>query len=499
MSLSIWEGNKAQNVIDSLDNIALMLAGLNDREGDGLYFKNFKTIQQLNRMGLAYKVLSSYDYIVVNKETSLTITKHGDNISAASIDPQTFIAAIGEALTKEYEFIYDGSAWKMGEETVLLSAYGITITGTPAKDDTLIVDETAEAIRYDIIGIDHDIPSDPNFTHTITLCRHDCANYNVLAYCKPQGLIYVDPEVFPNGIASGTSCYVTLLYGAYDNSTTQDGSYQFTTPVDIPAGGLIRHTSIGAWQSGSYTVDQILNGKFEIYDTIANGRARLANDIATSQGSSGTYLGTASAEDPTKCSASYVNMTRRNAYGSNNYLDSQERKWMNSNAKAGLDAHNVPLWQNGEFGIFDLPASYNAPGNLFGMDPELLDVIGPVRKRTYLHPVDRSDQSVKHVDTDELIFPLSMNEVGLGTTNDGVYENAVDHNGTVKTEAYDYYKRRTTNPERIKYFNGTARYWFFRSPYPSSCHHVRTCVSSGALDANYAYSTYGAVDAYNII
>ena len=79
MSVSIWEGNKAGRVADAaeavevkLDNITLMLAAIADAssdgsEGSGLYFKNFKTLQQLNRMGLASKVLDSDSYIVADE------------------------------------------------------------------------------------------------------------------------------------------------------------------------------------------------------------------------------------------------------------------------------------------------------------------------------------------------------------------------------------------------------------------------------------------------
>ena len=191
-------------------------------------------------------------------------------------------------------------------------------------------------------------------------------------------------------------------------------------------------------------------------------------------------------------------MSRRNAYGSNNYFDSDERAWMNSDDPKGTQSNGVYKWQH-SLGIFDLPSTFNSAGNLHGMDPALLAVIGPVKKRTYLHSVDRTDQSVKHLDTDEIVVPLSMTETGLGTTNDGVYENAVKHDGTVKTTAYPYYARRTTNAERIKYQSGSARDWFLRSPRPSICFDVRGCASSGALYGANAYSTGGAVDAYNIV
>ena len=510
MGVSIWEGNKAEEVLSKMDNMTLMLAAIADgfsetADGSGLYFKNFKTLQQLNRMGLASKVLDSYSYIIVNKETSMSIAAHGTGISAATVDEAKFVAAIGEASTKEYEFVYDGSAWHLDGETVVLSTYGISVTGTPVADDTVVVHENASEQRYDVLGIDHDIPADPNLTHTITLCSHDVLQYGSLAYKRPQGLIYVDPTAFPNGLTAGELYYVNGSYCCYDNTTKQDGLYGFTPTQNVPAGGLVRHTALGVYQSSAadYTKAKILAGTFATYDTIANGRSAIESGLATSEvdGTSGTLLGTVTAEDVTKRSASYCNMTRRNAHGSNYYLGSDERAWMQSNAPKGTDAKGVYLWQSGKLGIFDLPSTYNAAGNLYGLDPALLDVIGAVRKRTYVSTADRIDQSVKYVDSEETVFPISMLEANLGTTNDGVYENAVSADGVVKTTPYAYYARRTTNAERIKYQSGTARYWWLRSPYPSGCSTVRVVSASGALNNhyNYAYNTNGSVAAFNIV
>lgn len=491
---------------EKLDNVTLMLAAIADgfsetADGSGLYFRNPKTLQTINRMGLASKVLDDYSYIVINKETEITIAVHGTGITGATIDEVAFVNKVGTAETKEYEFIYDGSAWHLGDEAVLLATYGITVTGTAVKDDAITVDETAEAVRYDVLGIDHDIPSDPNFTHTITLCSHDCKAYGGLAYKKPQGLIYVDPTAFPDGLVAGTTYYIIGDHCCYDNTTKEDGSYGFTPTKNVPAGGLVRHTALGIYQgsASAYNKERILAGTFATYDTVANGRVLIESGLATAETSSGTLLGTVTAESLSYRSADYLNFTRRNAYGSNEWVKSDERQWMNSDAEKGVDAKNVQLWQSGALGVFDLPGTYNAPGNLYGFDPQMLDVIGEVRKRTFVAPADREDQAVKYVDTDEKFFSLSMLEANLGTTNDGVYENAVDRDGNVKTVPYPYWQRRTTAAERIKYQNGTARYWFLRSPNPSHCYYVRICTPSGALDRYDASYACGAVDAYNIV
>jgi len=493
-----------REIKEGLDNIALMLAGITEKEdGSGLVFRSPRTLQNLNRMGLASKVLSDYSTIYVNMETSLTAAVHseGGGITAASVVEDTFIEAVESSDSKEYEFVSDGSAWHLDGHTVNLATYGITVTGTPADGDTVVIHVNSSQRQYDVLGIDHDVPADPNFEHTITLGAHNVKMYGSLAYKKPQGLIYVDPAIYPDGIAQGTLCYVTSLNGAYDGSTTEDGIFGFEAPVNIPADALIRHTTIGAYRA-TYAKSNVTGGKFTIYGTRANGRALLAENIATQEvdGSSGTNLGTFTSEDISKRSAANLNLSRRNAYGSNYYLGSDERAWMNSKKPSGQEANGLQKWQaEVGLGIFDLPSSCTSAGNLHGMDPEMVAVMGAVKKRTYLHSADRSDPSVKYVDTNELVFPLSMLEANLGTANDGVYENAVNRDGTVKTTPYPYFARRTTNAERIKYQGGTARDWFLRSPYPSDCYNVRICTGAGALNYHGARNTHGAVDAFNIV
>lgn len=65
--------DKPLNIETKLDNITLMLAGIagsiTEKNGEtGLQFKNFKTIQALNRMGLASKILDSYSFSEIENE-----------------------------------------------------------------------------------------------------------------------------------------------------------------------------------------------------------------------------------------------------------------------------------------------------------------------------------------------------------------------------------------------------------------------------------------------
>ena len=114
-----------------------------------------------------------------------------------------------------------------------------------------------------------------------------------------------------------------------------------------------------------------------------------------------------------------------------------------------------------------------------------------MRKRTCLHAWDRTD-STAYEDTTETVFQVSMTELSYGN-NDGVAECSPKTDGTInKSGAYALYVG-ATNADRIKRQNGTARYYFHRSPNPSSAFSVRVSNTGGSLSYVYAYDSNGVV------
>lgn len=59
-------------------------------------------------------------------------------ITWASVDSSTFATAVSST-NGTYNFIYDGTNWKLNNNTVTLSNYGITVTGTPINGDKINV------------------------------------------------------------------------------------------------------------------------------------------------------------------------------------------------------------------------------------------------------------------------------------------------------------------------------------------------------------------------
>lgn len=177
----------------------------------------------------------------------------------------------------------------------------------------------------------------------------------------------------------------------------------------------------------------------------------------------------------------------RKQYGSNNWKESGIRQWLNSNGAAGT-------WWTAQTD-YDVRPSYanSTAGFLAGLDADMLAVLGSVKKITARNTVTDGGG---YDETTEKIFLLSRTEVYGGQ------ENAIDE-GTV----YPYYSQNSSltaagtgaDTNRIKYRNGTAQYWWLRSPGSGTSHGVRGVSPGGGISYTSAYVGYGVAPACCII
>ena len=125
-----------------------------------------------------------------------------------------------------------------------------------------------------------------------------------------------------------------------------------------------------------------------------------------------------------------------------------------------------------------------AAGFMAGFEADFLAALGQVDNVTARNTVyEEGGTTGGSYVTRDTFFNLSMAEVGLGATNNGVAE------GTVLP-----FYAGATNDDRIKYditAATTARHWWLRSPNPLGAYSVRVVNTSGALInggvANYGY------------
>ena len=435
--------------------------------------RSWPEIQAYIKTGRIGEICPVGTRLQVDKESGISATAHGS--ITPSVVEDTFIKAIGHAGTAAYEFIYDGSMWHHNGDEVELINYGITYTGTAQADDTIVIHVTANKVDFTVVAIDYDVPANDEIKHTLALYTTDVLLYGSIPFSNPQKLVSVR-----EALSAGTY-NITLDHGSYGSGTNQDGTYQFTTTQTIPAGGGIRHTTMGLYQGGGYTKAQITGGTFTTYDASGNV---IESGLVCTEGSGGASLGTATAKDPTYRATDSINFTERQYYGSNRNAHSANKKWLESDAP-GAGAGQIASWWTAS-DEFDMPVKSTLPGFLHGLDPAFRALIQPVRKRTAKSIAD----GYSYEDTIETVFEPSMTELGWGKNNN-VSETAANADGTSKTDAaWDLYIG-ATNADRIKTLNGSAKYYWLRSPNPSYASYERFVNPDGSLDYTYASNALG--------
>ena len=182
-----------------------------------------------------------------------------------------------------------------------------------------------------------------------------------------------------------------------------------------------------------------------------------------------------------------INSIDRALLGSNNWLESAMRQYLNSDKAAGS------VWTPQS--VFDRPPTWAATtaGFLHGIDPDFVAVLGNVKKKTGLNTISDGGGTATH---DEKVFLLSRSEVFMG-----------DEYAGGEDTPYAYYKNYSDNQSastgadknRIKYRAGAAKYWWLRSPNAGTAYYVRLVNPSGAWNHSIATRAGGVAPACCIV
>ena len=418
----------------------------------------------------------------VDKEVQIAISVGAENtgVTAATIVEETFLHMIGEAHDGHYETIFDGDEWRDEHNNVIqLSDYGISITGTPAADDKIIVAETASHIIF--VVRDHDNagigPADDHYEHSMVIeAKYVYSNNSGtqvgLQFDAPEALFYCE-----NALAAGTYNFTWIYAGG---SIVAD-TYQFTLTQAVPAGGQI---VIGTNSNST----ALTSCKIATYAT-PGATAAIESNIAITSGNGGTSLGTT---NPTSSSDDNLNCCQRIMWGSNNYAQSGMRQWLNSDKKTGT------FWT--ATNKFDRPTSWaasadnNYAGFMHGLGDDFLGAVltakVPCRtNNTGVMEVDSLDGTEyvpnETYNVEDKFFLLSRPEIY------GTWDSSSLKDG----ELLDYYDGLSQSDLIKRDKGGTARYCWLRSPTPTGAHNVRLVDTDGSLNRNGAYGAYGAAPA----
>lgn len=446
----------------------------------GLKVESYADVQSIVRMGLAPAVFGVGDVIEVGRETAVqaSLGVH-TGITAVSVVEDTFVAAMDEAGEKEYEIIFDGSAWKYGNAPIILADYGLSVTGTPAEGDTIIVVETASTINMVVMDF---IENGQTTIGNIKL--HDkTKEYGMIL--QSEKILYAlqfdsDEAMYfcEEGLSAGT--YHFSIPTTWSKAAA--GSYQFTLTQAVPAGGQI---------AGLNRLADVEPATWTISTFESPSSTTAIETVAVTSGSGGADLGALNV-----AVTGNMNSIHRVGYGSNRWSTSAMRQHLNSNKAAGS------VWTPQT--NFDRPPSWvsNTAGFMHGLDPEFIKICADVELMTALSTVAGDATSAEgsagtgfDTTVDKFFLP-SRPEVFGGADNN-----------SDKGDAWEYYKANSDVPggasnsgndsNRIKVnaSNGNAAYWWMRSPLVGYGSHVRCITTSGNVSSTNATSSYGVAPA----
>lgn len=412
------------------------------------------------------------------RETALSAAVGADNtgVTAVTVDEDAFLHAIGEAHNGVYEATYDGTAWhKENGDTVVLADYGISITGTPAQGDTILITETANTIIWVVRGHDHHAAADGHYIHTMTLETKyvygtAAGTYKGLVFDAPEALYYCS-EALPAGTYNFTWNYAT--------GSMVNGTYQFTITEGVPAGGQI---VLGTNSSST----AITSCKIKTYASVG-ATAAIESNIAVTEGSGGTSLGTIGV---TSGSVENLNCAQRIMWGSNNYAQSGARQWLNSAANLGSvwtptnKFDRAPSWHTGS------DSAYR--GFMHGLGDDFLGAVQPAKIACRTNSVfevdslDGTEFAVNQVyELKDRFFLLSRPEIY------GNYDSTSYKDGT----QLEYYEGLTQTELIKRDGGGSARYAWLRSPNPSVANYERIVNTDGSLISNNAINALAVAPA----
>ena len=446
----------------------------------GLEPQSYSDVQAIVRLGLAPSVFCIGDIIEVGRETAVqaSLGEH-TGITAVSVVEDTFVAAMDEAGEKEYEIIYDGSAWKYEDHAIILADYGLSVTGTAADGDTIIVVETAATLNMVVMDF---IEGGQTSTGNIKL--HDkTKSYGMILQCQdlPYTLQFDSDEAMfycESALAAGT--YHFNIPTTWSRAAA--GDYQFTLTQAVPAGGQI---------AGLYRLADVEPANWTVSTFASASSTTAIETVSVTSGSSGTDLGVLNV-----AVTGNMNSIHRVGYGSNRWSTSAMRQHLNSAKVGGQVWTPQTNW--------DRPPSWvtSTAGFMHGLDPEFIKICADVELLTALSTAAGDTTSAEasagtgYETTVDKYFLPSRPEVFGGS------DNASD-----KGDAWDFYSANSDVPggssnsgndsNRIKTYrsNGAAGYWWLRSPCVGYGYIVRSITPAGTVFNNSAYFSYGVAPA----
>lgn len=332
---------------------------------------------------------------------------------------------------------------------------------------------------YTYSGTEYEMPWDIVAFETVTLEDGEEVPGMILQshYATCESLMFDGYEAFyyaEEGLSAGTY-YITVGTGAGSNNFVVGDSWQFTLTEDVPEGGvlagfrLMRDSGKDISSLYVYSYESVNVSSPDDYIEMA----------AISSGSDGTSLGEFLLTDGD------LNGEQEAGYGSNRWLTSAYRQWLNSDADAGS------WWSSQE--TYDLPPAQATTyaGFMQGLPDDFLAVLKPIQVQTATNTVTFDGSFDETYDT---FFLPSLEQEYVATQIDGegdywpywkqvlgLTEPQERYSSATVTNANENHIRYALNSQSSKQ---TVR---LRSAYRGYAYHVWNVNSAGYVSYGTAY------------
>ena len=407
--------------------IANGLMGLNlDFNGSVMTFARIKEILNAGK-GKSYFDVG--DQITVEKENSILVTPSNDSLSIAFTEA-TFLEKEHEAGNIDYVFTYTADGWKDNHGSIVdLSEYGIVVTGTPSVDDTITVHESASELVFDIAHVEND---------KLTLVMHDA--------------------------------FISMQFDA------QEAKWAAADGSQLPAGKYKISSTL------SFTATQ------PFYCAKPSNTTLSTSVTVTTYGANRTSVesGLAIVADVTDCDGDLTasgceNHNDRVNYGSNNYMESAIRQYLNGTGSGWWSPQTK----------WDLrPSNHAGTPFMHGIDPAFLDVLSTENKVWKDNTNGTYGNTGAH-NFEDKFFLLCSKDVNFSTDADESDTRlALFTNGLSASD-----NSTDQNNLRKKIVGSGYGYWWLRTAYRGNVYIAIIVYPSGYCNYYYASDSYGVVPA----
>ena len=374
-----------------------------DELGGKSVLANWDALGDMILNGTSTDVISNGDIIPVNWiKTVLGTTAHGLTVTCSDMDK--FINGVGEAEAKTYLLVYDGTNWTYDGETISLTDFGLSVSGTPVTGEVMTIVTTVDAVDYTFTSYDTVEPVDNTVTHNWLLEQTYAPStkaydtYESL-FCLKEGKTlsagkyYLPMRSYRSSNKIFNACFelASSISGKVQFARTASGSQNTVDNTGATISGVYAVTQIRplAFGTATYVDSAIAVTYLSDADVVSGGYTQLSTDDVV-----------------------YGNLDC-SALGDNTWAYSNIRQWLNDDTQSD---NFVPLHDN------DIASAYNRQtGFLFGIDPRVKNLIqtAKVLWMAGYGNVDDFTQNQTYTSQDK-VFLLSMKEMSFNlNVNEG--------------------------------------------------------------------------------